>query len=142
MDFRSYETHEAMLEDLAKAREEADARTKDWQRALKPGDFFLRIVREENILIYSEVLDPVASSKAAGGPESEQVYLGKQYAHPNMACFRFCNAFSIYCPEGELGDVHLSTAYVKLSKGVFETLRAAEWPADANKVFAILAGRE
>ena len=89
-------------------RKAADARVQDWQKALGPGDYFARDPGL-GFDIYGEILKP-------DGP----------YTGP-MEHYRFCRAYSVACPMGELGDVHVSEIDRKLSRGEFEIARAREW---------------
>jgi hypothetical protein len=41
--------------------------------------------------------------------------------------YRFCRCFSVVCPEGELGDVHVSTVRCIMSRGLFERLKEQGW---------------
>jgi hypothetical protein len=102
----------------------AGAGIQPWQRELKTGDFFLR--RFEDIAIYSEVL-----------PSTEDDEDGKEVVVEG-GDYRFTNSFSIHCPEGELGDVHLSEVGRTITRAQFESFRASGWPsyAEARVVLA------
>jgi len=55
---------------------------------VKPGDCFMSD-SGEGFLVFGEVLE--------GYPEGR------------LQHYRFCRCYSVACPEGELGDVHVST---------------------------------
>lgn len=103
------------LEEMAQGFAAADI--KRWQRELKTGDCFVHFA--EGIAIYSEILAD------EDDPEDNGDY-------------RFTKSYSIVCDDGELGSVHLSVVYKKLSREQFEGLRAKGWPADEDNVKAFL----
>jgi hypothetical protein len=125
----SFRSVEEMLAAIENDRIEADGSVKDWQSQLAPGDFFVR-VGPGGVAIYCEVLDP--SLPTSEGPHDDE-YLeelkeaASWYSEPHMRNFRFCRAFSLYCEQGEMGDVHISTAAMKISKENFEAARSYKW---------------
>jgi len=44
---------------------------------------------------------------------------------------RFCRCHSVACPEGELGDVHVSTVRCRISRRFLEQMRQAGWAMEA-----------
>ena len=94
-----FDSVEEMFEAERKAREAADARTKEWQKQTKMGDCF-RQSTPYGFDIYGEVLE---------GYEEE--YLQN---------YRFCYCLSVACPEGERGDVHMSQVTELISRDEFE----------------------
>jgi len=58
-----------------------------------------------------------------------EVLEGYQQAH--LRHYRFCRCFSVACPEGEVGDVHVSTVLCLISRAFFEAMRQAGLPATA-----------
>lgn len=125
----SFNNIEEMLAAMESDRVEADGSVKDWQNHLLPGDFFVRI-GPGGVAIYCEVLDP--ATPTTNGPH-DQEYLDELkeaaawYLEPHMKNFRFCRAFSVFCTYGEMGDVHVSTAALKISKENFEAARTHGW---------------
>jgi hypothetical protein len=124
-----------MLELMQKANEAADAKVVPWQAALQIGDYVVRVA--EDIAIYQEILDPVQREVEAlrKDPNNDEddireaaEYVRQSYARPGMENYRFSMGYSVACPEGELGDFHVSTALKKISKEAFEEARAAGWP--------------
>ena len=71
-----------------------DAQVVQWQAQVKPGDCFM-------------------SDWGEGFPV---------YGEEHLQHCRFCRCFSAVCPEGELGDVHVSTIRCIVSRGLFERL--------------------
>jgi hypothetical protein len=121
--FQSFDSIDDMFEAIEQARKEADHAVKEWQLILRPGDYFVR-VGAGNVAIYCEVLDPSADVSELEVEETKA-----WYEEPHMRNFRFCRAFSIYCVSGELGDVHISTAALQISKENFEAARQHGWKA-------------
>jgi hypothetical protein len=98
---------------LREAMEAADARVKPWQAAVKPGQCFIADSGGEDLVVFGEVLE------------------GYQEAH--LRHYRFCRCFSVACPEGEVGDVHVSTVLCLVSREFFEAMRQAGWQMDAGQ---------
>ena len=60
-------------------------------------------------MIYSEILD---------NPEPGES--GSDH-------YRFTCSYSVACPSGELGDIHVSTIERKLSEGEFQEMKKSGW---------------
>jgi len=114
----------------------ADLRREPWQKEITPGDFVLRF--EENLFIWIEVLDAVEEDRKAGADEDELVQVRYLYRAPHMEGIRFARHFSVVCPDGELGDFHVSTALCKLTREHFEAARKASWPENGPEVLGAL----
>jgi len=127
-----FESTEEMIEAIRRSTEAADADVVPWQKELKPGDKFFRIV--EDVAIYGEILDPMASVE----DEEEKEYLQELYSEEHMANYRFAKCYSVVCPQGEMGDVHVSTVYMVLTDTIFEQFRRMEWPCDVDAIREIL----
>ena len=98
---------------LREAMEAADARVKPWQAAVKVGDCFIADGGEEDLVVFGEVLE--------GYPEA------------HLRHYRFCRCFSVACPEGEVGDVHVSTVLAVVSRAFFEAMRQEGWQMEAGQ---------
>ena len=70
-------------------RQAADARVQPWQASIKPGDYFRR-------------------STPYGFPIYGQILEENESREPRLQYFRLCEAYSVACPEGEMGDIHIS----------------------------------
>jgi hypothetical protein len=114
MEFEAFDSFEAMMDAIDKARIAADGRVKDWQSAIKTGDHFAQAT-EYGFFIFGEVLD--------GGDE-------EFYTTPEGKNYRFCKAYSMACPEGECGDVHVSVITAIITKALFEIIRDKGWNID------------
>jgi hypothetical protein len=97
-----FDSVEEMFEAERKAREAADARTKEWQKQIKAGDCF-RQSTDYGFDIYGEVLE--------------------EYEEEHLQNYRFCYCFSEACPEGEKGDVHVSVIDELISREAFEEIK-------------------
>ncbi len=96
------------MEAEAKAQEETARRTKDWQKEIKKGDYFIRD-SGYGFPIFGEVLDDCRSED------------------PAMQYYRLCDCYSVACPEGEKGDVHISTIGALISDDIFDFYRKKGW---------------
>ena len=103
MEIQMFDSNEEMLDAVRRAREAADARVQPWQAAIKPGDFFVRVA-----MLCSELLTI--------------------YAQSHMRHYRLSKCFSEACPEGEMGDVHVSSIRAVIEKEEFEFARSKGWP--------------
>jgi len=113
MEVEFFDSLEAAEARLRQAMEAADARVRPWQAAVKVGGCFIADGGEEDLVVFGEVLE------------------GYQEAH--LRHYRFCRCFSVACPEGELGDVHVSTILAVVSRAFFEAMRQAGWQMEAGQ---------
>jgi hypothetical protein len=113
MEVEFFDSLEEAQARLHQAMEAADARVKPWQAAVKVGDCFIADSGEEDLLVFGEVLE------------------GYQETH--LQHYRFCRCFSVACPEGEVGDVHVSTVLCLVSRAFFEAMRQEGWQMEAGQ---------
>lgn len=106
-EFKSYDSAEAMWADLDANMKAADANVREWQSKIAVGDFILTAV--EGQPVFSEVLETYPAEEA------------------HLLNYRFCKAYSIFVPEGELGDIHVSSVLAVVSREQFEHAKAAGW---------------
>ena len=137
MEIRTFDTTEEMLAAVGKDQETADEAAASDPETYEVGDYFMRFMPEMHLVIYGEILDPVATNREAGGDETETEYLRKQYALPHMKHQRWTRCFSSLMSKGELGNTHTSSINAKLSKEEFERAREAKWPSDRTGVLAV-----
>lgn len=97
-----FDSVEEMFEAERKAQEAANARTKDWQKQIKVGDCF-RESTPYGFDIYGEVLEG--------------------YEEEHLQNYRFCYCFSVACPEGERGDVHVCQVTELISRSEFQEIK-------------------
>lgn len=132
--FSSWEDLQAKMEADQKA---ADARIPQGAENLKPGDVFLG--HNGECLFYAEVLDPIEEDIKAGADAQEVAYARQTWSQPHMANYRFCRVHSVFVPEGELTDVHLSEAQYAFPRKAFDALKRAEtWPQETASLDAFL----
>ena len=119
MEIQSFDSTKEMFDEIRQAREAADARVKPWQAAIKLGDHFVRVVMfdAERLTIYGEII------------ESPFLQDREIFDQPHMKYYRFSRCFSVACPEGEIGDVHVSTILSLIDKETFELARLTNWPS-------------
>jgi hypothetical protein len=142
MNVTSYASPEAMMADLQKDMQEADASVKPWQEKAAVGMYYLRLMPELDLVVYGEILDPAQSARAAGADEQEVEATREQYAQEHMRHYRFTRSYSQACACGELGDVHVGTIGGFLTGEGFEAARAQGWPTDPAAVFLLRPFRQ
>lgn len=89
----------ALLRAYKSAESEADRMAQGWQKQIKEGDCFRRVT-SDGLEVFGEVL-------GRGLSES----------------WRRCRCYSIACPEGEAGSVHVSQFDALISREAFESAR-------------------
>ena len=123
MKFTSYDTIEEMFESLKKAMDAADKRVKPWQEKMTtPGTYFYQ--EYEEFIIWGEILN---KEEFLSPDEEEAEWEKQERANPALRNYRFCRCFSPLCPEGELGDVHVSEMSGLITKKTFEKARKNNW---------------
>ena len=118
MEFQGFDSYEEMMDAIDKAREAADTRVAPWQADVKAGDYFVQAT-EYGFLIFGHVQE-----------SDEEFYKTDKGKH-----FRFCRCFSVACPEGELGDVHVSVITLVISESVFRRYEAKHWAVEDGDTF-------
>lgn len=81
------------------AEKAADQRVQEWQEQIKEGNHFKRIT-PDGLEIFGEVLGPGLSRN-----------------------WRRCRCYSMSCPEGETGSVHVSQMDILIDKRTFESVK-------------------
>ena len=108
MTIEPFDSLDEIFERMQRNQKAADTSVRDWQAAIKPGDYIVR-QSELGFPIYSEILEEP----------------GDRPTH--LEHYRFTRSYSVSCPEGELGDIHVSTVRGMLSPEEFEYARARRW---------------
>lgn len=131
MPIIEFESLEEMAEAEEANRKAADSAVNPQQAAATIGSKFIKLSGE--VVIYGEILDPCAPPED-GEEEDEDDRADREAeretrAMPHMANYRFTRSYSKVCPEGELGDVHVSTIVV-LSEAAFQEAKSLRWPSD------------
>jgi len=123
MDITFYDSYDEMQEDLGRAMREADARVRPAQAAIRPGQHFINFRYGLELPIFGEILD----IKTLGVDEEEQRYIDESYGQPHMRFYRPSRCYSMACPEGEIGDVHLSEVDAIIDPELFDYYRENGW---------------
>lgn len=134
---KGYGSVEEMMEDMALSRKSADSRVDPRQAAVRAGDCFMRWAPEADLVVYGEVIDPLAYYEGKdldaddGELRSEMEYEKNLRGEPHMKFFRFCRCYSIVVEDGELGDTHCSVM-MPISRQIFETAKTHGWPSEVE----------
>ena len=108
MPIEQFDDLEDLFEQMRQDQQAADSRVEDWQRQIKPRDYFRRY-SPHGFYIYGEVLE-----------EAEPRF-------PGLENYRLCRAYSVAYPRGEMGDIHVSTVEKILTEEEFEEARKRGW---------------
>ena len=108
MEYTQFDSLDEMYNEMEKQRLGADAQVQPFQSAVKPGDFY-RQHTDYGFQIYGEIL-----------PDEE-------LRPERLKHYRFVQAYSVACPEGEMGDVHVSQIDEVISPAVFAVAKEQGW---------------
>lgn len=136
MSVKEFSSLDELVEYIESCNQRASNRVEPWQSTVKPGDCFVRFT--EGFAIYGKVLDPVQSEVDAGADEEEVEYQRELRDAPHMKHYRFARCFSELCPEGELGDVHVSTIATIITESMFENAKTLGWPSSPELISQII----
>jgi hypothetical protein len=129
MAIKSFETLEDMFAEIEKNNAEADARVTFESSQFQPGSYYARFMPSLQLIIYGKIVDPVQQERLAGATPMEISYTRDlYYKSSHMKHVRATESFSAACPDGEPGDVHVSTMNVPLSAVEFSRARDLGWP--------------
>ena len=119
MNIQFFDSTEEMFDAIHDARQTADGRVLPWQTRIKPGDLFVRVVMfgAEILTIYGEIIE---------SPFEQDREI---FAQPHMKHYRLSKCFSVACPEGEMGEVHVASIQILIDRETFELARLAGWPS-------------
>lgn len=92
----------AILNGQGSAEKMADHRIQEWQEGIKGGDCFRRVT-PDGLEIFGEVL--------------------RRYRMSDMSNWCECRCYSLVCPLGEVGDVHVSQMDELVARKHFESVR-------------------
>ncbi len=108
MEFESFDSLDAMYAAIAKQRKLADAWVQPFQREIGAGQHYKQR-SPYDFSIYGVVL-----------PDEKP-------RTPELQNYRFVKAYSVACPTGELGDIHVSDIERILSKDEFLEAQNRGW---------------
>jgi len=123
---------EDLFEKEIEARKAADEQVETEQSSLEPGDFCVRYAH--GLAIYSEILDAATLSLRGRRLEDldedereEYEFVRTSYQDEHMRNYRFTRSYSCVCPQGELGDIHVSTVSRCLTHEEFIAAKNNGW---------------
>jgi hypothetical protein len=127
VEITTYDSVEEMMDDLGKAMDAADARVTEQQKKYRPGD----VVMSDSgygFPIFHDIQDiekmvGEGFKKYGDDYEEEGIYLLDLYREPHMRFYCFSKSYSECCPEGELGDFHISQGLYRIPREVFDDLK-------------------
>jgi hypothetical protein len=133
--FRSYASFEDMIGDMQRSEAAANERVTDAQKAIDYGDYWLRqahVGGGEYLTVYGRcwTRDEIIKGETEAGSDVEAGELEYTMAVLDSAHsrgYRFSTAYSQWEPDGEIGDVHISTM-AKITKELFDEAKALGWP--------------
>jgi hypothetical protein len=139
MSIQSFSSFNELLESMNNDSQEADAFMAPWQRDITPNMYFLKYMPEMKVCIYGKVLDPADVSEVEDEDEREDILSDAEiYSEPHMKGYRFTECYSELVPDGELGDTHVSTMTMLLSKEQFNLAMSLKWPSAPEGIRKIL----
>jgi hypothetical protein len=108
MEFKTYDSLEDMFSAMEMYRQRADQSVQPFQAKAKPGDHYLQ-ESAFGFSIYGKILDD---------PEPRP---------PRLENYRFVEAYSVACPKGELGDLHVASIDRIITYDEFLYAKACGW---------------
>ena len=99
------------MQEIERMRLAADARIKPTQTRIKAGQFFINMRYGSELPIFGEVLETQEGL----------------YKEEHMRNYRLTRAFSKACPEGEMGDTHVSEVAAIIDSRLFEFYQKNHW---------------
>jgi len=138
MFVEGFDDLDSMFKRMAEAEDAANAATTDAQRMIGTEGgprFWFRYVGEMDLFVFGEaspVDEAISLERQCYGDEPDADDLA-EFAYVEQSTrlrydrgYRFGTAYSVACPEGELGDTHVS-AMMPLDDEDFEVFRSAGW---------------
>jgi hypothetical protein len=125
MTVHTFDSLEDLLQAVTQDREAADQCVLPFQAEAKVGDCYVRLLPDEGLVIFGELLDPTADCT---GEELAEVR--SLYRQPHMRHYRFGRHYSVACEDGELGDIHVANIAAIISRAAFAAAQALGWPCD------------
>jgi len=105
---------EKAWEYIRRGKEEANAHVQPWQEAMQVGDCYILVWGD--LTIYGEIIE---------SPYKEDQEL---LTRPENRNIRLVRAYSIACPDGEIGTEHVANFALRISKDDLEWAREHNWP--------------
>lgn len=120
----SFDTWGEALARMEEREQAANARVTPEQRSIGWDDYWLRLWRDGDdvLAIFGHVWPEERAKREPDEAEEAEATYRRGY--------RFGEAFSVACPEGELGDTHIADMMLKLSAEEFAVARACGWDTE------------
>lgn len=131
MTFRKYENLDDMFQDMRRAEEEANAHLHPSQSKIGYGDHWMRTVPEADVIVFGRIYG--REEEMIGEDRESQAMMDTSYARG----YRFGRAFSVICPEGELGSTHIANM-IPISEDDFHIAGTLNWKIPAIHLFILL----
>lgn len=126
--FQAFDDVDEMFASIRRGVEDAKSRATDKQNSITYGDYWMRNWNND-LLIFGHITpydDLVADSRRLCADEDEFQWEMESMKGNYDNGFRFGRAYSVACPEGELGDTHVSTM-IPISEEAFEEAKSLNW---------------
>ncbi len=137
MDIMSFDNLDEAAAYMREAEKQAEARLTSAQREVSWGDCWVTYYREAGIWIFGEVFTPERnhqSSIKAGASIDEANEEDESLQDAHARGYRFGRAYSVACPEGELGSTHIANMLGKITPEELSAAMDCEW--EAERLFA------
>jgi len=117
MNYKTFDNLEEMFDEIQENQKRADEMVHAWQRKIKEGDYFFRdyISGSERLAIFGKVV-------SSPYPEDREMY-----EQPHLKNHRMTRCYSVACPAGEFGDVHIASITSTITEEMFEEARDNDW---------------
>jgi hypothetical protein len=102
---------------------EADTRVNPTQASMKPSQYFINYSNDFGIAIFGQVLD----TGHLGADPEEKSYIDQVYSEPHMKFYKPTKCYSVACPDGEIGDTHLSSVSALIDESSFQYYQQNGW---------------
>lgn len=132
MTFIPFDDFDEMIAALKRGTDRANQLATPEQKAITYGDYWMRewdTGYGEVIQIFGYILteEEIYSDPVYDGIDPEEIAWEKENMRANYENgYRFGRAYSVVCPEGELGDTHVYDM-IKIDKETFEAAKENGW---------------
>lgn len=123
---------------MKRMEQRANSRIHPIQHEVKRGGYAIRPYHEFHIFGYVKTTEEIAEDELKCGADAVELnYTMQTLAESYLRGYRHGMWYSPVCPEGELGDAHISNL-IPITKEDFELARASKWEIDPDQHMAIL----
>lgn len=127
--FRQFDSFEQACEFMENAAKEANQMLASRQKEITWGSYWVRFEPTEQLIIFGHVYtmrELVDGERKAGADEDELFTIMQTVKNAHDRGFLFGDAYSVWCPEGELGDTHRSTVW-PITEEQFKEAKTYQW---------------